>query len=107
MNSEFSRVILWKELLTKEAGIKGWYAQQYMVDTSNIHGSKSQGRKEIEGAVASRSISMVSQTVFLSNELYFEVLSLLNVIVDMSPDIHGSSPVSLKIRVSKLKVLPN
>jgi len=30
MNLEFSRVILWKKLLTKEAGIKGWYAQQYM-----------------------------------------------------------------------------
>lgn len=85
------------EKAPKEAGIEGWYAQQYMVGKNNTRGSKSQGRKEIEGAVASRSFSMVSETVFLSNDLYFEVLSLLNVIADMLADIYGSSPVSLKI----------
>lgn len=80
-------MIPWEKIPTKEAGIKGWYAQHYRVGKNNTHGSKSQGRKEMEGAVAFRSISMVSQRAFLSNDLYFEVLSLLSIIVDMSADI--------------------
>lgn len=36
-------------------------------------------------------------TVFLSDDLYFEVLSFLNVIVDISADRYGTSPMSQKI----------
>lgn len=55
------------------------------------HRSKSQGGKEVQGAVASQSISKVSQTVFLSNDLYFEALSFLNVTVHIAADIYGVS----------------
>ena len=51
-----------KKLLIKEAVSR--YAQQFKVAENTTHNSKSQSSEEIQGAVASRSSSMVSQTQY-------------------------------------------